>query len=307
MRTLLRSFLMCLTLVLCSTHLYAEPTIPAFTTTSVIDTSNTLTQQQIVSLQKTVDAIEQRVQGGAQMAVLVIPSLEGGDIESFAIRVFEQWKLGKLGKDNGVLLVIAMEERSVRIEVGYGFEGDIPDVVAGRIIRSTLIPAFQQNNFYGGIQNTLTQIGNYLQSGEAPENQESLDRQDFFVQTIFFSFFISAFISRFTANAKKHRIPLNSGLAFIGAQATTLASFSSFLGNNLFLLIFSLPLSLLICTLFSSFLFSAQGRNLIRSSAGGYYSRRNGGFGGGFGRGGGSGRNGGGGGRSGGGGASGRW
>ena len=71
-----------------------------------------------------------------QVAVLTIPSLEGESIESFATRVFEQWQLGQRGKDNGILMVIAPKDRRMRIEVGYGLEGILTDLEAGRIIRN---------------------------------------------------------------------------------------------------------------------------------------------------------------------------
>ncbi len=88
---------------------------------------------------------------GVQIAVLTVPSLKGESIEGFSMRVAEAWKLGEQGKDNGVLLLVASEDREMRIEVGYGLEGEIPDVRAARIIRDQLTPAFRNSDYGAGI------------------------------------------------------------------------------------------------------------------------------------------------------------
>ena len=88
---------------------------------------------------------------GPQLQVLVIPSLEDESIEDYSIKVVDQWKLGARGKDDGVLLLVATESRKVRIEVGRGLEGDLPDVIAGRIIRTGIIPFFKQGQTGAGI------------------------------------------------------------------------------------------------------------------------------------------------------------
>ena len=81
-------------------------------------------------------------QYGPQLQVLVVPKLEDETIESYSIKVVDAWKLGTKGKDNGVLLLIATDDRKVRIEVGRGLEGDLPDALAGRIIRAGILPFF---------------------------------------------------------------------------------------------------------------------------------------------------------------------
>jgi len=88
---------------------------------------------------------------GPQLQVLVIPSLEDESIESYSIKVVDKWKLGARGKDDGILLLVATEDRKVRIEVGRGLEGDLPDVIAGRIIRTGIIPFFKQGQTGAGI------------------------------------------------------------------------------------------------------------------------------------------------------------
>lgn len=86
-----------------------------------------------------------------QIAVLVIPNLEGEDIEGYAVRVFAAWKLGQAGKDNGVLFVVAKDDRRMRIEVGYGLEGVLTDAMSSRINRNEVVPYFRQGNYEAGI------------------------------------------------------------------------------------------------------------------------------------------------------------
>lgn len=101
-----------------------------------------------------------------QIVILTLPTLEGEDIESFALRVFEEWKLGQKGKDNGVLLVIVPNDRRMRIEVGYGLEGTLTDLKAGRIIRNIMTPRFKKNDFNGGIEQGVLAIISQLEGAE---------------------------------------------------------------------------------------------------------------------------------------------
>ncbi|MEJ2202077.1 MAG: TPM domain-containing protein [Desulfuromonadaceae bacterium] len=86
-----------------------------------------------------------------QIAVLTVPSLEGESLEGYAIKVAEQWGIGQQGSDNGALLLVAKAERKVRIEVGYGLEGRLTDLLAGRIVDYDIVPRFKQGDFDGGI------------------------------------------------------------------------------------------------------------------------------------------------------------
>jgi uncharacterized protein len=86
-----------------------------------------------------------------QIAVLTIPSLEGEVLEEFSIKVADQWKIGQKGFDNGAILLIARKERKVRIEVGYGLEGSLTDLMAGRIIADVIVPQFKTGNFDQGV------------------------------------------------------------------------------------------------------------------------------------------------------------
>jgi uncharacterized protein len=92
---------------------------------------------------------------GQQFALLTVKSLEGDPLEDFSLRVVESWKLGKKGKDDGLLLLIVPNDRKLRIETGYGLEGAIPDAFASRVIRNVLTPAFRQKQYAQGIESTF--------------------------------------------------------------------------------------------------------------------------------------------------------
>ncbi len=103
---------------------------------------------------------------GNEISVVTIKSLEGSDIESYAVTLFEKWKIGKKGKDNGLLLLIAKNDRKVRIEVGYGLEPIINDGRAGEIIRNQITPEFKKENYEGGTQNAVDQIITFITNND---------------------------------------------------------------------------------------------------------------------------------------------
>jgi uncharacterized protein len=125
-------------------------------------------------------ALEQRLAAyegktGHQLAVLLVPSLDGDPIDDFAIRVVEAWQLGKKGQDDGILLLVAVQDRQMRIEVGYGLEGDLPDARASRIVREIIAPAFAQGNIALGVSRGVAAIagatGGEGQALPAPERR----------------------------------------------------------------------------------------------------------------------------------------
>jgi len=95
---------------------------------------------------------------GVQIAILTIDSLGGVPVEDFSIRVVETWKLGKKGKDDGVLLLVSKADHKMRIEVGYGLEGVLPDITAGRITRDIMAPQFRKGNYEAGIAEAVEAI-----------------------------------------------------------------------------------------------------------------------------------------------------
>ena len=115
----------------------------------VIDQTHTLTTEQQQQIEETLSAFELRK--GSQLAVLLVPSTQPETIEQYALRVAEQWQLGRKKVDDGAILVVAKDDRTVRIEVGYGLEGALNDATSKRIIEEGITPMFRQQNFAGGI------------------------------------------------------------------------------------------------------------------------------------------------------------
>ena len=115
----------------------------------VTDLTATLSSQQQATLEQTLSAFEARK--GSQIAVLLVPTTQPETAEQYAVRVEEAWKLGRKGVDDGVLLLVAKNDRKLRIEVGYGLEGALNDATAKRIIEEEITPRFKQGDFYGGI------------------------------------------------------------------------------------------------------------------------------------------------------------
>jgi uncharacterized protein len=115
----------------------------------VVDLAHVLSADVAASLTRDLEAHETKTSN--QVAVLILPSLEGEPLESFTHRVGTTWKLGQKGTDNGVLLLIALRERKVRIEVGYGLEGTLTDLRSAHIIRQEIVPRFRSGDLPGGI------------------------------------------------------------------------------------------------------------------------------------------------------------
>jgi uncharacterized protein len=111
-----------------------------------------------------------------QIAVLTVPTLRGESVEEYAVRVFEQWKLGRKGKDNAVLMVVVPQDRRMRIEVGYGLEGTLTDATASRIIRNVMAPRFQAGDYDGGISQGVAAIVAQLE-GTGPVSGYEAERQ----------------------------------------------------------------------------------------------------------------------------------
>ena len=122
----------------------------------VTDQTGTLTTEQKAALEQTLTAFEARK--GSQLAVLMVATTAPEDIEQYALRVAEQWKLGRKKVDDGAILVVAKNDRALRIEVGYGLEGALTDLSSKRIISETILPLFRKQDFHGGITAGVDQI-----------------------------------------------------------------------------------------------------------------------------------------------------
>jgi uncharacterized protein len=147
----------------------AEIAVPALTA-HVTDLTGTLTVEQRSALEAKLTVFE--TEKGSQLSVLIVPTTQPEAIEQYSIRVVEQWKLGRKKVDDGVLLLIAKDDRKLRIEVGYGLEGALPDVIAKRIVAEDISPYFKQGDFYGGIVAGVTRLIAVIQGEKLPALQK---------------------------------------------------------------------------------------------------------------------------------------
>jgi uncharacterized protein len=135
----------------------------------------------------------------AEIAVATVPSLDGMSVEEYANRLFHEWGIGKKDRDNGVLVLVAPNERKVRIEVGYGLEPILPDGLAGEIIRTEILPRFKENDYPGGTLAAVTRIAGIVQRGHvltADERRQldqasTDDRPPMILMLPFFGLFVS--------------------------------------------------------------------------------------------------------------------
>ncbi len=255
----------------------------------VTDLTNTLATDQISALESKLQAFEQAK--GSQIAILILPTTQPEDIAQYAIRLADAWKIGRKGVGDGVIIVVAKNDHKLRIEVGRGLEGAIPDIYAKRIIAENMAPLFKQGDMNGGLNAGLDKLIGLI-SGEAlppPPKQSASHGLGFQNQLVFFLVgclalgrFLSSMMGRFLGSAA-------TGTA-VGGVTWLLAGA---LGTSLFVGVLGFVFTLLI-----PILFSGSGRS------GGYYG---GGLGGGFGGGSSGGGFSGGRGDFGGGGASGGW
>ena len=144
----------------------AEVAVPSLAG-RVTDQTATLTTEQKAGLEQTLQAFETRK--GSQIAILIVPTTAQETIEQYSLRVAEQWKLGRKKVDDGAILVVAKNDRALRIEVGYGLEGTLNDATSKRIISDIITPRFKQGDFYGGITAGVDQIIRVIDGESLPE------------------------------------------------------------------------------------------------------------------------------------------
>lgn len=151
-----------------------------------------------------VNSLENQLQSfesksGNQIVVVTIPSLDGENLEDFSIKLAEKWKIGKKGIDNGVIITVALQERKIRIEVGYGLEGKLTDAVSSKIIRDYIVPSFKEGKFEKGIEIGIKKImeilsledsdnGSYIAKEE--EKEPELTDDSLFFIILFFLFLL---------------------------------------------------------------------------------------------------------------------
>jgi uncharacterized protein len=135
----------------------------------VVDQTGTLSASDAAALTQRLKDLETRK--GSQVAVLIVPTTQPETIEQFSIRVAEAWKIGRKKIDDGALLVVAKNDRKLRIEVGYGLEGALPDVTARRIIDEIIVPQFRTGDFAGGISAGVDRIIRIIDGEPLPKPQ----------------------------------------------------------------------------------------------------------------------------------------
>lgn len=145
-------------------------------TSSVTDYTHTLDSSQINLLTTKLDNLEK--EKGSQVVVLIVPTTEDKTIEEYSLEVAEKNLIGRKGVDDGVLFLIAKNDRKMRIEVGYGLEGAIPDATAKQIISDIVTPYFKQGNFYEGVDSGLNAITKRINGEELPVPQVAQVRDD---------------------------------------------------------------------------------------------------------------------------------
>ena len=161
------ALLLCLAFAIAAQALQPVPPL----TGRVVDLTGSLNPAQSAELDARLRDFEQRK--GSQLAVLIVPGTQPEAIEQFSMRVAEQWKIGRKKIDDGAILVIAKNERALRIEVGYGLEGVLNDAICKRIIDDLIIPYFKNADFYGGISNGVDAMMKTIDGESLPEPPRS--------------------------------------------------------------------------------------------------------------------------------------
>jgi uncharacterized protein len=254
----------------------------------VTDQTGTLDAAQRQQLEDRLAGFER--EKGSQIAILLVRTTEPEDIAQYSIRVAEQWRLGRKGVDDGVLLLVAVDDRALRLEVGYGLEGVLPDAIAKRIVSDVITPYFRQGDYYGGLQAGVERIIGVVEGEPLPEPEHGWRGDAGLGQSLLPLLLVFAVIGGGMLRAVFGRL---GGAALTGGLA----------GGLVWLLVHVLGIALFagVAAFVVALLGGASGRGWVsggRGGRGGWGS-----WGGGFGGGG----FGGGGGGFGGGGASGRW
>ncbi|HEY2781445.1 MAG TPA: YgcG family protein [Steroidobacteraceae bacterium] len=142
----------------------------------VTDLTGTLSGGAVARIEAKLAAFEAKK--GSQIAVLIVPTTQPEEIEQFSIRVVEAWKLGRKGVDDGALLIVAKDDRRVRIEVGQGLEGALPDAIANRIVAETIAPRFKLGDYDGGVEKGIDQMISVVNGEPLPPPDRKWERRN---------------------------------------------------------------------------------------------------------------------------------
>jgi uncharacterized protein len=151
----------------------ADVPVPQLTA-RVTDLTGTLSGEAVNRIEAKLGAFEAKK--GSQIAVLIVPTTQPEEIEQYGIRVYDQWKLGRKGVDDGAILLVAKNDRRVRIEVGRGLEGAVPDAIANRIIADTITPHFKLGDYDGGVEAGVDRIVSVVEGEPLPEPDKKWER-----------------------------------------------------------------------------------------------------------------------------------
>lgn len=190
----------------------------------VTDATGTLTSTEAAALEQKLAAFEQSK--GSQIAVLMVSTTGEETIEQYGIRVVEAWKLGRKGVDDGALLLIAKDDRKLRIEVGYGLEGALPDAIAKRIIDETITPYFRRSDFYTGVAAGVDALIAVVDGEPLPEPSRDRRRSGAssgqaigllaIVIGVVVGFIVRAATNRFVGGASALIVAAIAGAVFVG-------------------------------------------------------------------------------------------
>ena len=189
----------------------------------VVDVTGTLTAGQKGDLEAKLAGFEQRK--GSQIAVLIVGTTFPEPIEAYSIRVAEAWKIGRKAVDDGVLVVIARSDRAMRLEVGYGLEGAVPDAVAKRLIEESFTPRFREDDIYEGLSQGVDQLIRVIDGEPLPAPAQSVSGPDVrSIETYFVLFLVIVFAVGGVLRAVLGRFP---AAALIGAGTGAIAWFTA--------------------------------------------------------------------------------
>ncbi len=159
----------------------------------VSDWAEVFTPEQKLELETRIAGLKES--NGAELAVVALKSLQGGQIDDFAVKLFEQWGIGEKGKDNGVLLLAAIEDRQMRIEVGYGFEGVLTDAATGRIQDEYIVPRFKEGDYAQGLMDGAGVLLSVMGGEAMPEAEiPEVPLWGGLLFMVFFGFIIAAMV-----------------------------------------------------------------------------------------------------------------
>jgi len=282
-----------LLLVLAALTARAQVAVPQLTA-RVTDLTGTLSGEAVNRIEAKLAAFEAKK--GSQIAVLIVPTTQPEEIEQYGIRVGDQWKLGRKSVEDGAILLVAKNDRRVRIEVGHGLEGVLPDAIANRIIADTITPRFKLGDYDGGVEAGVDRIVSVVNGEPLPEPDKKWERRGGGLGSALPLLFVAVFVGAGVLRSLFGRL--------FGSLAT-----GGLTGVIAWLLSHVLPIGVgagVVGFLFAMLLGSSRGWTAGGGGWGGFGGGIGGGFGGRGGGGGGGGFSGGGGGFSG-GGASGSW